>query len=108
MAVRPPQDDTSEPDAIEFGIAALAARLEEREVEYPATDGELLDALGDQSIPYDAAGNSVRLSEALEAADADRFESEADLLDRLHPVFERYRERASLSLLGRLRALLPF
>ena len=32
MGVRPPQNDTSPPDTIEFGIAALDARLEETSI----------------------------------------------------------------------------
>lgn len=36
MGVRPPQNDSSTPDVIEFGIAALDARIQESNVEFPA------------------------------------------------------------------------
>jgi hypothetical protein len=108
MAVRPPQDDDDEPDALEFGIAALDAYLDRGEVQFPATADEVVDALGDPEIPYDAGGNGVRLSKALEAVPRDRFESESQFLELLHPVFEDYRSKASNSIIRQLRAMLPF
>jgi hypothetical protein len=108
MAVRPPQGGGDEPDAIEFGIAALDARLDEANVSYPATGQEIVTALDDAAIPYDAAGNTLELSEALAQLPQDRFESESELLEELHPIFETYRERATTSLVARLRGLLPF
>ncbi|WP_251343266.1 DUF2795 domain-containing protein [Haloplanus halophilus] len=108
MAARPPQQDTSSPDAVEFGIAALVGHLDGADIEYPATREEVVRALGDPAVPYDASGNSVALSEAMEALPKRTFESEQELLDLLHPVFEEYRVSASGSLLGRLRAMLPF
>ena len=42
MGVRPPTNDTDdEPDVIDFGIAALDARLEDRDVSFPTTAGDL-------------------------------------------------------------------
>jgi hypothetical protein len=108
MAVRPPQDDDSEPEAIEFGIAALDARLDRAEVTFPATSDELLRALNHPDIPYDGAGNTVPLSDVLEAVPQTKFDSESELLDLLHPVFEERRASASGSIVSRLRALLPF
>lgn len=108
MAARPPQQDTSSPDSIEFGIAALVGHLDRAEVEYPATRDEVIGALGDPEIPYDASGNTVALSEAMESLSKQRFDSESELLDVLHPVFEEYRVSTSGSILGRLRAILPF
>ncbi|WP_248896676.1 DUF2795 domain-containing protein [Haloplanus halobius] len=108
MAARPPQQDSSSPDAIEFGIAALVGNLDRADIEYPATREEIVRALGDPEVPYDAAGNTVALSEAMEALPKQEFESESELLDLLHPVFEEYRVSASGSLLGRLRSILPF
>ncbi|MFB6118981.1 hypothetical protein [Halosegnis sp.] len=108
MGVRPPADDTTdeEPDALAFGIAALDAHLDA--ATFPATAGELTDQLGDPAVPYDAAGNEIRLSEALRETDRERFETEQELLNALHPVFERHRERASSSIVAQLRGLLPF
>ena len=108
MAVRPPQQDSSEPDVVEFGIAALAARLDRGNVEFPATSTELLESLGNQTVPYDASGNDVRLEEVLQRVPQDRFETKAELLDRLHPVFEEYRTSSRGGILGQIRALLPF
>jgi mannose/cellobiose epimerase-like protein (N-acyl-D-glucosamine 2-epimerase family) len=108
MAARPPQQDTSPPDAVEFGIAALDGHLDEAEVSYPATRDEIVRALGDPEVPYDAAGNTVALSEALERLPKRTFDSRSELLDLLHPVFEEYRVSSGGSLLGRLRSLLPF
>jgi hypothetical protein len=36
------------------------------------------------------------------------FDSESELLDLLHPVFEEYRASAGGSILGRIRSILPF
>jgi hypothetical protein len=108
MGVRPPQQDDDEPDAIEFGIAALDARLSEVDVEYPASKSTIVDALGDSAIPYNATGNTVRVGDAIDRAERERFESEQDLLNALHPVFEEMRESASSSILLQLRSLVPF
>ncbi len=108
MGARPPQNDSSEPDVIEFGIAALAARLDETSVQYPVTDAELVSALENTDIPVDGAGNTVELADALDQLPQSRFHSEADLLEQLHPVFEAERKKAGSSVMGQLRALLPF
>ena len=108
MAVRPPQENSSEPDTIEFGIAALDARLDAASVEFPATADEILRDVNDTDIPYDAAGHTVALSEAMDRLPRSQFESETELLDMLHPVFEEYRSSASGSFLKQLRDMLPF
>jgi len=108
MAVRPPQQDSSEPDVVEFGIAALAERLERAEVQFPTTSDRLLERLGNQKIPYDASGNDVAIAEVLRAIPQDQFDSKAELLDLLHPVFEEYRTSSGGSFVRRLRELLPF
>jgi hypothetical protein len=109
MGVRPPQnDDDDEPDTITFGIAALDAHLENADVEFPTDQEALLVELGDPDIPYDASGSTVALSEAMEKIHLQQFDSEQELLNTLHPVFESYRERAGNSIIGQLRALLPF
>lgn len=108
MAARPPQQDSSSPDSIEFGIAALVGYLDRADIEYPATRDEVVRALGDPDIPYDGSGNTVALSEAMEALPKRTFDSESELLDLLHPVFEEYRVSASGGIIGRLRSILPF
>lgn len=106
MAVRPPGNG-SDPDHIEFGIAALAARLEETDIEYPATADEICAAIDNTAVPYDGSGNTVELQEALSEVQIDRFDSEAQLLEEMHPVFE-HRRRKSGGIIERVRGLLPF
>lgn len=109
MGVQPPSDGVAEePDVVEFGIAALDAELDGRTVDFPVDAAALRDVHGDLRIPVDAAGNDIRLAEALERTDRTRFESEGDLLEALHPVFEAEREAVSNSILAQVRGLLPF
>ncbi|MFC3957117.1 hypothetical protein [Halovivax cerinus] len=109
MGVRPPQGgDDREPETIEFGIAAVDARLRESELDFPASAETVERALGGSAIPFDASGSTVQFSEALAETDADAFDSRQDLMNELHPVFEAYRANRSASLVGQLRSLLPF
>jgi len=109
MGVRPPSDDMDdEPDVIEFGIAALDARLEQLDVTFPATADELVAEYGDVRVPVDAAGTEITLATALEQTTRREFETERELLDVLHPVFEERRQGSSRGYLSQLRSLLPF
>ncbi|KAA9397119.1 hypothetical protein Har1130_08860 [Haloarcula sp. CBA1130] len=108
MGVRPPADNSDEPDVIEFGIAALDARLSDVDIEYPATTREVRDAAGHIAVPFDASGHSMTVAEALEETNATEFDNEQELLNDLHPIFERKREATRNSLLSQLRALVPF
>ncbi len=109
MGVQPPSNDIEEePDVIEFGIAALDARLEELGVSFPADADRLRREYGSLTVPIDAAGTEITLAEALDATDRSEFDTEQDLLNVLHPVFEQHREKASRSLIAQLRALVPF
>ncbi|WP_178917256.1 hypothetical protein [Natronomonas gomsonensis] len=109
MGVRPPQQGGDEvPDTVAFGIAALDEHLDRAEIQFPATQRELLDALDDPKIPYDAAGNTLSLSEALDNTHVSNFETKQNLMNALHPVFEARRQAANGSLVGQLRSLLPF
>ncbi len=109
MGVRPPSNDVDdEPDVVEFGIAAMDARLEDAELRYPVSAAELAEEYGHTEVPFDAAGNSMTIGDALAEADRDRFDSQQDLLNALHPVFERKRQAASNSLIAQLRTLVPF
>ncbi|MFB6112068.1 MAG: hypothetical protein ABEJ35_05970 [Halobacteriaceae archaeon] len=105
MGVRPPADDDGEAELIEFGIAALEPKLSESDLTYPATTADVQRALGDVDVEYDAAGNSVALSTVLERAEQDHFDSERELLNALHPVFEDLRNNSSSGVLGWLRSL---
>lgn len=107
--MRPPPDDgDDEPETVTFGIAALDARVEDAGITFPAEASDIVRQLGDPDIPYDASGHAVALSEVMEKTHVTRFESEQELLNELHPVFESYRERAASGILAQLRAMLPF
>ena len=109
MGVRPPaNDDDDTPDVIEFGIAALDARLSDADVTYPTDAQSLSNELGYVEVPYDASGHAITLEEALEAADQRQFEHEQELLNALHPVLENRREATGNNLLAQLRSLIPF
>lgn len=105
MGVRPPADDSGEAELIEFGIAALDAKIGDADLSFPATRDEILDALGNQSIDYDAAGHSIDLATALERTDSTEYESKRDLLNELHPVFEDLRSSSTPGFVGWLRNL---
>jgi hypothetical protein len=108
MGVRPPQQDGDEPDAIEFGIAALDARVSEAAISFPASEDEIVAALGRTDIPYNATGNTIDIRDAIDRSGKSYFETEQEFLNALHPVFEELRESASNSILMQLRALVPF
>lgn len=108
MGVRPPANDDDEPDVIEFGIAALDAELREFDLEYPTDARTIAKRAGHVEVPYDAAGHSMTLREALGEIDRREFEHEQELLNELHPVFEAKREATGTSLLAQLRSLVPF
>lgn len=106
MGVRPPSNGSdSEPETIEFGIAALDARLDERNVSFPASAADLDTAHGDIRVAVDASGTTITLSDALADCEDDSFDSQQELLNALHPVFEAKREASGF--LDRLRALVP-
>ncbi len=108
MAARPPGGgDTSEPEAIEFGIAALDARLEEADVSFPATGEEIRRVLGDQEVPYDAKGRTLALSDVLDRVPQQEFENETEFLNAVYPVFDEARQQGGGFLEG-LRDALPF
>ncbi|GAB3698407.1 hypothetical protein [Halorubrum pallidum] len=108
MAARPPGGGgSSEPEAIEFGIAVLDARIEEADVSFPATSEEILGAIDDPEIPYDAAGRTVALSAVFDELPQSRFQNETELLDAMYPVFDEKR-RTSGGVLSTLRDALPF
>ena len=108
MAARPPGGGgSSEPDAIEFGIAVLDGQIEEADVSVPATAEEIRDALGDREIPYDGKGRTVTLGEALDQVPQRRFEIETEFLDALSPGVDRKRREGG-GFLTSLRDALPF
>lgn len=109
MGVRPPSNDADdEPDSVEFGIVALDGQVEQRNISFPISAADLNDAHGDIQLAVDPSGHETTLAEALAECDQQSFESKQELLNALHPIFERKREKLSGGILGRLRALVPF
>ena len=109
MGVRPPSNDTDDdPESIEFGIAALNARVDEMDVTFPVSVDSLDAEYGDMRVPVDPSGNDVRFGDVLAECPRERFESEQEMLNVLHPIFEQKREKIGGSLIGRLRSLVPF
>lgn len=106
MGVRPPDDRSEPPSTVAFGIAAVDDRLAEADLSFPATRAEVRAALGDEAVPYDAAGNTVPVEDVVDAVEVDRFETEQELMNALHPVFEA-RRRSAGGLLERLLSVLP-
>ncbi|NHN48705.1 hypothetical protein G9464_14035 [Halostella sp. JP-L12] len=104
MGVRPPADGGDDPEAIEFGIAAVDARLDEADVSFPATRADLVEEL-DGGVPYDGRGRTMQFDDAIERTGRREFDSESDLLDALHPVFEE-RRSSPMGLIDRVKALL--
>lgn len=108
MGVRPPASNSDDgPDVIEFGIAEVAAALDEAELSFPATGEEVVRALSNPRIDYNARGHAVPLSEAVSDTERNRFEDKQELLNALHPVFEEYRTSRTPGVIERVRAALP-
>ena len=108
MGVRPPSSNSDEgPDVVEFGIAEVAAKLDDDDLSFPASGEEVVEILSDPRIKYDADGHTVPLSEAVSELEAEHFESKRELLNALHPIFERYRNSRTPSVIERVRAALP-
>lgn len=108
MAARPPRNNDDDPETIEFGIAAVDARITEAGVSFPATDEEILEAIGGGPVPYNGHGNTIRMETALEELDQREFRSEQELLNALYPIFEERRNATSIGLFAQLRSMLPF
>lgn len=107
MSVRPPSNDIDdESDPGEFGIVAVDAHVDEMDVSFPIERREFTAKYGDIRVPVDPGGHEITLGDALEQCGQSSFESKQDLLNALHPVFEK--KRQSSSILGRLRSLVPF
>ena len=110
MAARPPpaDDDDDTPETLAFGISALDARITESELQFPATAETVVSALGDPEIPYDTAGHTLALTEALTEVPHREFDTETELKEALHPVYEEKRRSKGGSIVGQVRRLLPF
>ncbi|AXR77242.1 DUF5789 family protein [Natrarchaeobaculum sulfurireducens] len=109
MGVRPPSSgDDEEPKSVEFGIAAVDARLRDGDLSFPATKDDVAAELGHERIPYDVHGNDIALGEMLAEVDTEEFRSRQELLNDLHEPFEAYREANSGGVFQQVRSMLPF
>lgn len=105
MAAPPPQDD-QETSAITFGIAAMDEYLETADLDFPASNQEILGAMGNRNVPYDPKGNTITLETALETTGQRKFGSRRELLNTLHPVFEAKRKESGFG--SWLKTIFPF
>lgn len=109
MAARPPTNGSSDDvESVEFGIAAVDAILKASDLSFPADQDDIQTELGGRTVPFDVYGNEVALVEVVNEAEPSRFDTRQELLNALHPVFERYRERHSGGFVHQLKAMLPF
>ena len=109
MGVRPPSGgDDDEPESVEFGIAAVDARLRGSDLSFPATRDDVAAELGHEQIPYDVHGNTVALGEMLDEIPTAEFRSRQELLNQLHEPFEEYRRNNSGGVFQQVRSMLPF
>ncbi|WP_440763956.1 hypothetical protein [Natronorubrum sp. DTA7] len=109
MGVRPPSGgDDDEPESVEFGIAAVDARLRRSDLSFPATKDDVAAELGHEQIPYDVHGNTVALGEMLDEIPTAEFRSRQELLNQLHEPFEEYRRNNSGGVIQQVRSMLPF
>ncbi|AFZ73402.1 DUF5789 family protein [Natronobacterium gregoryi] len=109
MGVRPPSNgDDDEPESVEFGIAAVDARLKHADLSFPASKDDVAAELGNERIPYDVHGNDVSLGEMLAEVESTEFRSRQELLNELHEPFEEYRREHSGGVFQQVRSMLPF
>ncbi|GAB3669293.1 DUF5789 family protein [Halopiger thermotolerans] len=109
MGVRPPSSgDDDEPESIEFGIAAVDARLRDADLSFPATKDDVAAELGHERIPYNVHGDEVALSEMLAEVNTREFRSRQELLNELHQPFEEHRRQHSGGVFQQVRSMLPF
>ena len=106
MGVQPPQGGTDDDaEQIEFGIADLEKRLDDANVQFPASASEIVRELSNPEIPCDPSGRSVKLATAFEELEETQFESKNGCLNRLHPIFEDVRTSPGGGMLGWVRSL---
>ncbi|AWB27633.1 hypothetical protein [Halococcoides cellulosivorans] len=106
MGIRPPQSDgVGDPDTVEFGIVAFDGLLSEADLTFPTDRDQVRATLAGRSIAVDPAGREVPVDDVLADLDDRTYESEGDLKNALHPIFEQRREEG-VDLLARVRSWL--
>lgn len=94
-------------EMIAFGIAALDSYLTDGDVSFPTDKQTLRETIGHVDVPYNATGNTLQLDTALDHTSKQQFENEQELLNELHPVFEKHRQEQGNPLLDRIRSVIP-
>lgn len=87
------------------GVEAVQDLIEESEVTYPVSTRRLLREHALANVEIDGKGNSMMLGEVLGPTDIREFSSEADLEQKLEPVFERHRAERRRSVFDRLKRI---
>lgn len=70
---------------------------------YPVSARRLEREHALSNVQLDEKGRSIMLAELLSEADADRFEDQTDLREKLEPVFEREIDSRRVGVIGRLK-----
>ncbi|MFW6436058.1 MAG: hypothetical protein ACOCYZ_00300 [Halococcoides sp.] len=106
MGIRPPQTDgIGNPDTVEFGIVAFDGLLSEADLTFPADREQVRATLAGRSVAIDPSGREVPVDDVLADLDDRTYESDSELKNALHPIFERYRQE-SVGLFARVRTWL--
>ena len=88
---------------VTYGPAAVHELIIEAGWSYPVSARRLERSMPIENVTIDEAGNSMMLSELLQEADIDRFESRDDLKRKLEPVCEAESRSRRTGVLGRLK-----
>lgn len=86
-----------------YGLDAIDELIRDSALSYPVTVRELEREHALTNIDIDSSGQSIMVGELLTRTDVDRFESEADLHERLGPLFERERSTRRTGIIGKLK-----
>jgi|GEM_PF-3156019 len=86
-----------------YGSESVRELIASSDLSYPISVSQLEREFALENITIDKRGNSVMLVEVLKDVNADRFEDEDDLVEKLEPAFERHRRERGGGLLDRLK-----
>ena len=85
------------------GPDAVHELIEESGWSYPVSVGRLEREHALANVQLDERGNSAMLSELLARGDVDRFESRADLEEKVRPMIDSELASRDTGLLGRIK-----
>lgn len=87
------------------GPDAIVELIEEHGMTYPISAARLEREHALANVQIDEAGNSMMVSELLEAVETDRFENENDVREAFAVAFEAERERRDTGIFGTIKQL---